>query len=203
MRPFLLVAIAAVYGIAGAWLFRRFNNPARTRATVNRVIAHILELRLFVDEPRLLFRAQRDLLFANFRLLRLMAVPVILLAIPFAALYVPLDRYFGSGPLRTGDEAIAEVRSVAPDLNLTAPAGGSIETLGLRVPREKTTLWRVRAIGEVQGDFRSSDGRRVRLHTAPARFLGMPWVVALAVVSMLAGLAGHVLLQKLHAFERD
>ena len=203
MRSGLLLVMAAVWGTAGAWLFRRFTSPVQVRAVMSQMVAHILELQLFVDEPRLIFRAQRDLLFANFRLLRLGTLPMLLLAIPFAALYVPLNRYFGAEPLTMGQVAIAEVASTSANLTLAATAEVRLESPGLRIPLEHATLWRVRATSNVTHSLRASDGSSVTLHTASARFFGMPWAVFFAVWSTVAGLAAHVLLQKLHAFKRD
>src|SRR6266700_6999095 len=87
-------------------VFRRFTNPESLRRTVNRILAHVLEFRLFLDEPAIILRAQRDLIVENVRLLGQIALPCLILAIPSALLYEPLDRHFGYGPLRVGEPVV-------------------------------------------------------------------------------------------------
>ncbi len=59
----------------------------RLRQSANRIIAHLLEIRLFWDEPSLVLRAQRDLIVENGRFLRQLILPALILSLPFAALY--------------------------------------------------------------------------------------------------------------------
>ena len=56
-----LAPLSALCGILTAFVFRRFA-PRHTGRTVNRILAHVMQLRLFFDEPRLVWNAQRDLL---------------------------------------------------------------------------------------------------------------------------------------------
>ena len=62
-----LVPLSALCGILTAFVFRQLAS-GDTRQTVNRILAHIIELRLFLDEPRVILKAQRDLLRENLRL---------------------------------------------------------------------------------------------------------------------------------------
>ena len=59
----------------------------RLRQSANRIIAHLLEIRLFWDEPSLVLRAQRDLIVENGRFLRQLILPALILSLPFASLY--------------------------------------------------------------------------------------------------------------------
>ena len=68
---FLLLALAgAVYGFLGGALFRRVH----LRGEINRILAHVLSFRVFIDEPVLVFRAQVELLRETLRVLRTVAV---------------------------------------------------------------------------------------------------------------------------------
>ncbi len=64
-----LVPLSALCGIVAAFVFRRFGSRA-TRQSINRILAHLMELRLFLDEPRLILRAQGNLLRENVSLLQ-------------------------------------------------------------------------------------------------------------------------------------
>jgi len=74
-----LAPLSALCGIVTAFVFRRFGS-SHTRRTVNRILAHVLELRLFLDEPRLIWNAQRDLLRENLRLFGQIALPSLIAA---------------------------------------------------------------------------------------------------------------------------
>ena len=69
-----LIPLSALCGIMTAFVFRRFASSG-TRQTVNRILAHVMELRLFLDEPGLVWKAQCDLLRENLRLFAQIAVP--------------------------------------------------------------------------------------------------------------------------------
>lgn len=71
------------------WLDRE-----RLRQSANRIIAHLFEIRLFWEEPAVVWRAQWDLIVENGRLLKLLTIPLIVTTLPFltvlAYLYRPL-----------------------------------------------------------------------------------------------------------------
>jgi hypothetical protein len=203
MKTAALIAAASVYGCGGAYLFQRFSDRARVRTALNRMLAHIMELHLYAEEPRLVLRAQRDLVAANLRLLRLLRVPLLTLAALFALLTATSYRWFDSGPLRAGDSAIARVTTVSAGLRLRVPPGVEIETPPLRIPGENTTMWRVRATADTPGPLTTNAGQSVILDLPGARYFGLSWLNAFALVSLIAGSGAHVLLQKLHALKRD
>ena len=68
---------------------------------MNRIVAHLLEFRLYSDEPALLMRAQRDLLVANGAFLRAIIGPSLLLAVPFSLLVLGLHGAFAQSPAST------------------------------------------------------------------------------------------------------
>jgi hypothetical protein len=79
-----LVLVSAIYGVVAALVFRRFTNRASIRRSMNRILAHTMELGLFLDSPGLVFRAQRDLLRENARLLRQVILPGAIVALLFS-----------------------------------------------------------------------------------------------------------------------
>ncbi len=156
------------------------------------MLAHVLEFRLFADEPALLLRAQRELWIANFALLRHIAIPAAILAMLGLAAWIPAANYFGSAALQAGDVVMVEARSIEPALELAAPFGAVVESPGLRVPKDHSTVWRVRAMSPVNAGFRALPGDvPVLVHYPAARYLGLPWWLAfgLASVAALGGLA--------------
>ena len=59
-------------GLLAIVVFRACSDQDAIRRASNRLMAHLMEFRLFIDEPALIIRAQRDLLIDNWRLLRLL-----------------------------------------------------------------------------------------------------------------------------------
>lgn len=130
-------------------VFRSFSNQDAIRRASNRLVAHLMEFRLFIDEPALILRAQRDLLIENGRLLRLVFVPSLILAVLFFILIPQLDSVYGKAPLKAGEPAVVTVEmkdgiATAPPLTLKVPAGISVETPGVHIPRLHQISWRIR-----------------------------------------------------------
>lgn len=155
-----LIPVSAIYGLAATLVFRRFTNRASIRRTVNRMMAHAMELRLFLDSPVLVLRAQRDLLRENIRLLRLMLLPCAVLALIFVVLFPQLDAMYGYAPLRPGDRSVVTVRD-SDDAVLEVPAGIEIETPAVHAVHDHQISWRVRALGETSGELRVRETGRV------------------------------------------
>jgi hypothetical protein len=155
-----LIPVGAVYGLIAALVFRRFTNRASIRRTMNRMMAHAMELGLFLDSPVLVLRAQRDLLRENIRLLRLILLPIALLAAIFALLFPQLDVMYGYAPLRPGERSVVTVRD-SDDAVLEVPAGIEMETSGIHAVRDRQISWRVRPLGQTSGELKVREGDRV------------------------------------------
>ncbi len=116
-----------------------------------------MEMRLFLDSPALVLRAQRDLLRENFRLLRLILRPGAILAFIFIILFPQLDAMYGRAPLPIGEPCVVTVRldpQPGKDAVLEAPAGIKVETPGVHVIHEREISWRVRPLGRTAGELK-------------------------------------------------
>lgn len=161
--------LAAIGGLAAAgvlsaaavlWAFARFSDQAKIRGVRRRIKASLYEMRLFVDEPRVLLRAQKQLIAANLRYLGLMLRPVVVIAVPMFLLMAWLDSLYGYRPLHPGEPALLTVqvrpeidlRSVRPALEV--PPGVAVETPAVRIPEERRFCWRIRTAGDTTGSVR-------------------------------------------------
>lgn len=153
-----LAAISAAWGLLTWWVFRRLANLDALRAAGKRLYAHLLEIRLYSEEPALVWRAQRALIFDNVRLLGAVSKPVVLLAVVFAATYSRLDAVYGSKPIPVGETAVVMLHvghepessdSGAAAYTLAAPKEIAIETSSIRDYAEREIIWRVRALAPV------------------------------------------------------
>ena len=177
MALITLIPFSVLCGAVTALVFRRFASSG-TKQTVNRILAHIMEFRLFLDEPRLIFQAQRDLLRENLRLLRQIAIPC-LIAAPFFTLVIwQGDRVYGRAPLPAGEPVVVTAHS---DVQLHATAGLVVETPGVRIQRTHEVSWRVRPTRPFSGTLPG-----FQIPWPRATVLGFSWLVWFFGISSLS-----------------
>jgi len=161
-------AVALAYGLAVSLLFRSLVNHGAMRLTVNRILAHVIAFRLFVDEPRLVLRSQAELLLENARLLRLLIGPVVAGGIIFALLYGSMDRHFGHRSVRAGASAVVTLPGGS---DLRPSVAFRIDTPPVRVPRLHQVSWRVLVL------------RESPLVAERAAVFGLPWQAPFLILS--------------------
>jgi hypothetical protein len=160
-----LAILSALAGIAMLWVFRKTSDQARMRAVKRRVQAYLLELRIFGDEPSVMWRSQKALFAANARYIGLMMRPALFLGLPMALLLIHLEAFYGRAPLPVGREAIVTmaVRDPLASTPVLLPAPGiAIETPPVRVVDRGEVSWRIRPTAEFSGRLRFVvDGRTI------------------------------------------
>jgi hypothetical protein len=160
MMVWSLAVVSVVCGVATAWVFRRFTDRAALRQVRRHLYAHLLELRLFSDEPALIWKAQKALFRDNLRLLALVLRPALILTLPFALLFIELDAVYSWGPLAMGQSAVVTVQMSRPledgDARdaLDAPPELTVETPPVRSFADRQISWRIRAVAPVRGSLR-------------------------------------------------
>ncbi|HTW67746.1 MAG TPA: hypothetical protein VME17_24190 [Bryobacteraceae bacterium] len=204
-----LLPASAIYGILAVTVFRRFSVRRPIRRSVNLVLAHVMELGLFLDSPSLVFGAQRDLLRENIRLLRLVILPGAILVLLFALIFRPMNALYGRAPLPVGEPSVVTIQmkdTVIPAVQLEAPPGIVIETPGVRDGHDRQISWRVRAARISYGDLRFRLDNRVvtsgihsfflrdpairsiRIEYPKANILSLPWEAWFILVSSVSAL---------------
>ena len=126
-------------------LYRRCTNPTRLRRTVNRIIAHLLEINLFSKEPRVVLRAQGQLLLENARLLAQLVPPSLILV----ALLAALNFFFGHAPLRPGASTLV----TTPQGSLTASPGVTIDQPPVFIQTDRQLVWQIHITGPINGQL--------------------------------------------------
>jgi hypothetical protein len=152
-----LAIIATAAGIGMIWVFGKTSNQTRIRAVKRRVQAHLLEMRIFSDEPAVTWRAQKSLLRANFGYIGLMFRPVLVMALPMTLLLVHLEGFYGRAPLTVGRQTIVTIAMHGPAITaptLIAPEGIAVETPPVRILDKNEVSWRIRPTTPVSGDLR-------------------------------------------------
>ncbi|HTA41033.1 MAG TPA: sulfatase-like hydrolase/transferase [Bryobacteraceae bacterium] len=178
-----LIELGALCGIVAAFVFRRLASPG-IRQTVDRIQAHLMELWMFIDEPALVFRAQRDLLCENLRLFRQIALPLAITAPLFAVAVWQADAYLGRGPLPAGEPAVVTAHVKDGNVRLEAPPDIVIETPGVQIPRLHEISWRIRPKQAFSGHL-SASGDVERIDIPWPQRPWRLWFFAISAISAL------------------
>ena len=159
-----LVIISLLGGVGMLWVFKRTSNPERIKRVKRLVQAHLLEMRLFRDEPGVVWQAQKSLLWSNAKYMGLMLQPAVWIAIPLTLLFFHMEAYHGREPLPLDRDAIVTMgMRTAIDANvpvpvMTPPEGIVALTPPVRVLGERQISWRIRPVAPVSGSLRFAVG---------------------------------------------
>lgn len=154
MSWWALGAVSALTALLMLLAFRFASDQRGIGIAKDRIKAHLLEIRLFRDEPWLVLRAQKHIIGAILRYLRLAMAPIAVLILPVVYLALHLELFFGYQPLHAGESAMVSVTlddRVAWDkleVDLAVPDGVLVETPPLRIARAREVDWRVRVLRE-------------------------------------------------------
>jgi hypothetical protein len=150
-----LIPLSVLLGIGMLWIFGQTSDQEAIRKIKGKLQAHLYEMRLFTDEPVLIWKAQRGLLAANARYIGLMLIPALAASIPMILILTQMESFYGHSPLSTGREAIVTVqmKGALPDTApaLRAPEGIAVESPAIRVAGTRQISWRIRALHPVEG----------------------------------------------------
>jgi hypothetical protein len=150
-----LAIVALLTSIAILLVFRATSDQRALRRVKNRITAGILEIRLFRDDLRTIFRAQWDILRHSLTYMRLSLVPMLWVIVPIVLLMIQLQFHYGYRPLQPGETAIVRAELTAEDesirvseLSLSVSGGLEIATPLLLLPAEREADWRIDALAE-------------------------------------------------------
>lgn len=157
-----LTPLSIVVGVVMLWVFGLTSDQNAIEKTKKRLQAYLLELRLYGDDPSMIWQSQKSLLTTNLRYMGLMLKPAIYLTVPMVILLFHMDSFYGLKPLRVSEPMVVTVQvsgeiandTVAP--SLTAPAGITVETPAVRVLELGQFSWRIRPTRETSGNLKFS-----------------------------------------------
>lgn len=140
--------LSLVTAILMLLVFRYFSNQGAIRRAKDQLGAHLLEVRLFQDQPGVVARAYARLLAGTGRYLlhslKPLAVMLLPLVLILAQMELRLGREMGPGrPVLV--EAVFEPGTTLENVELKVPQGVSITAPPLRIPEEHQVNWRIEA----------------------------------------------------------
>ncbi len=149
VHPFAgLAVLSAVIGLGMLWVVGKTSNQRAIGRTKKRMQAHLLEMRLYRDEPTILLRAQGLLILSNLRYIGHMLKPALFLALPMVVLYAHFDAVYGRRPLGVGEPVLVAVRTDLPSAQLALKGSDemAVDSLPVSSRNPRRVTWRIRAI---------------------------------------------------------
>ncbi len=147
----VLFIISMLAGMLMLLIFRLTSNQAKIKEVKDKMQAHLIEILLFKDSPRIILSAQKNLLRYNAHYMRHAFTPMVYMILPMSLLLINLDGWFGYRPLKIGEPAIVSVKlseegpKLLSQISLEADKGLIVETPPLRIPENGEINWRIRA----------------------------------------------------------
>jgi uncharacterized membrane protein (DUF106 family) len=147
-----ITALSLVTALLMLLVYRVSSDQRGIRAVKDKIIAHLLEMRLYRNSLPVSFRAQGRILWYNLKYLGHSARPMLVMILPLALAIVHMDQWFSRRPLGPGESAIVKVRlkeGHSPSqegISVEPSRGFLIETPPLRIDSEREIDWRVRAV---------------------------------------------------------
>ena len=150
MSPMIgLTCFSFAAGVGMLYVFKWTSDQEGLEDVKRKIHAGIFEIRLFSDDIRAIFTAQRDIFRYNFVYLRLALAPLLWMIIPFVLMVAQLQLHYGYEGLIVGEPVIVKVamsgeRAVGNGLGTEGDVGSSVVELevpeGLRLETPRLTI---------------------------------------------------------------
>jgi hypothetical protein len=147
----LMLWVSLVTAVLVLLVYKYVSSQGAIREAKDRVKAHILEIRLFQDDPVLMGKAVRAVLGANLKYLSLNLKPFLVVFLPILLLLIQMEARFGYRPLLPNESAIVRTYWRSPQSGAAAhgPAllpgdGLSLQSPPLRLADGREIDWRIR-----------------------------------------------------------
>jgi hypothetical protein len=150
MSPMVgLTCFSLATGVGMIYVFKWTSDQEGLEDVKRKIHAGIFEIRLFSDDIRAIFTAQRDIFRYNFVYLRLALTPLLWMIIPFVLMVAQLQLHYGYKGLMVGEPVIVKVVMSGEGavgssvVELEVPDGLRLETPRLTIRSLNQAEWRV------------------------------------------------------------
>jgi uncharacterized membrane protein (DUF106 family) len=153
----VLTVHGALMGIVALVAYAMFSNQASIKRTKSRLMARVLEIRLFQDDPLLVLRAFGRVLTGTAAYMKDSLMPMFVM-LPLVVLWIAqLAGWFEWRPLNIGETVVVkaalkpETKVAGQPTSLDAPKGIDIETPAFHSSAGNEVLWRLKASADASG----------------------------------------------------
>ena len=151
----LVLLLSIIVGLLMVVVFRYTSDQKAIHIAKDHLKAHLLAVRLFQDQLRVVLSSYGRILGATGRYLRLAFKPLLFVVLPLTFLIVQLDRYLGSMPLQAREPFLVKVHTTNGDIldeaSLQLTPGLATTAPAVHVPGDNEVVWRV--VAEKEGDY--------------------------------------------------
>jgi hypothetical protein len=150
LPPFAVLAVFSVATAVFALVVVRWTSDQQAiRRVKDRIGAHVLEVRLFPDQLRVVLRAYVSLFGHTLLYLRYSLRPLLFMTLPLLLLFVQMEGYFGRVGAPIGRDFLVRVTLWQADglaeVSLRLPPGLTQQAPAVRIAAEREVDWRLRA----------------------------------------------------------
>ncbi len=148
-----LSVFSLVIAVIALLAFKFFSNQQGLARARGRMLARVLELRLYKDDLPGIFGAFGRVLGAMSGYLAAYVKPLLVLIIPVSLILIQMSCWFDHRPFRAGETGLLTITFakdadiMMQDAAVTASGTVALETDALRIPAERQMVWRFRATG--------------------------------------------------------
>ncbi len=153
----VLLVHALLMGILALAAYALVSNQAVIKRTKNRLLARVLEIRLFQDDPLAVTGSFMRVLGGTVLYMTASLKPLIVM-LPIVVLWITqLAGWFEWRPLRAGESTVVVAKMqkgtdiMTGSATLSVPAGLTVETEAMRSLKDNEIVWRVKADGAASG----------------------------------------------------
>lgn len=150
------IIISAISALIFLVIFKKTSNQDMIRHYKRIIMAHILEIRLYKDQPALTIRIIFNILKNNLIYLRYSLIPILII-LPFVLIIsVQLNNRYGYLPLKKGNSFIihaeidkalmADISNNLEKIQCDTSKGVLVETPSMVIESEASIFWRARVI---------------------------------------------------------
>ena len=155
---FALIWLSLLTGIFMLIIYKYTSNQRGIRRIKDKIKAHLMEIRYYKDDLRIILRAQRKILRHNLTYMKYSLKPLAVMIIPIVMLLAQMNLWFGYMPLKEGDSVLVKVKLAGqmgepfPDISLDLPQGLKSEGPPFKDTFEREFDWRIKV--EKRGNYR-------------------------------------------------
>ena len=133
----LLILLSCIFGVLALIAFKHLSFQRRIKAAKDLIKAHMIEIRLYQDDLKIVGSAIGKVLLRNGQYLGLNLVPLVPLALPFGIVAAQLVTRFGyvPAPVHAGTEALLAGQGTTLAIELSKEASARVRELELRFPK--------------------------------------------------------------------
>jgi len=152
MSPWIgMIVVSLLTGLLMLFIYKYTSNQEGIRKVKNKIKAHLLELRLYKDSLSISFKAQGNILRANFKYIGLAFKPLLVMIIPVMLILIQLNFWFAYDSLNPKQNTILRIKLgddvslMETQIDIKSDSDIVLETPPLRDVENNEINWRIRA----------------------------------------------------------